>query len=229
MKRIAALFLVLATVARAELTPETITTTWTRTDVTSTLTTNAYLAGVTYRLTNCIAYVTNGVRQDLSLLAVQIRTGDDRTNLLWYGSASTLTTGVFSADFRFPTWTPGPLYGYTRSMGLQLTLVDVTNGVSMTYNARKLVTVTLPMSGGGLGTITSTNLINVIESVPSVFGRTGPIAAVAGDYTADQVGAIATNYVGITYSNGLLWVDAADAGCTGFVFRVSGTNILQQF
>jgi hypothetical protein len=151
------------------------------------------LAGVTYQIDGT-AYITGSVPQSLSLLEIFVRTGDSETNLLWYGTASIATNGLFTALVQFPVWTVTAKYGRTREMGIELTLFDATNGVTMTYSAQKKYIVSLPMGGTNSGTIyVSTNLINVLPEVPSVFARTGPISAASGDYTADQVGAVPTN------------------------------------
>jgi hypothetical protein len=193
IKIIALLFLAAGIAARAELTPDTLVLTWNRADITTTDATKKPLAGVTYTVAGTANIATN-TPQDLSALLIAMRIGDSDTNLLWYGTANVLTNGAFSATVQFPVWTVNQRYGLVRTMGVELTLLDVTNGVTMTYSARKQYEVTLPMGGTNTGNImVSTNLITITSPVPSVFGRTGPITATNGDYTAAQVGAVATN------------------------------------
>ena len=192
MKKILMLCVVLAIAACAQLTPQNVPLSWSRADVTAYADTNTYLAGVTYRLSNCVVYAaTNGIAQSLSNLTIIVRAGDNKTNQLFYGTAAA-GTNLFTADFQFPQWQTSPNVGAVKQLGLELTLVD-TNGVVVTYNARKLFDVTLPMAGTGTAL-----LLNTIP-VTSVF------------------------------SNALVYFDAVPASCTGFVFRVNGTNTVQEF
>lgn len=188
-----ALSLLAASLARATLIPDVLPINWAREDVSTLDRTRTPLAGMTYRIQG-MAYISNTVPQDLSMLVIVLRTGDNATNLTWYGTPSLTTNGGFTCDVQFPTWTESQKYGQTRNMGIELTLVDLTNGVNMTYFGRKLFNVQLPMTGTNAGAINvSTSLIYVLPAVPSVFGRTGPITGTNGDYTAALVGAVATN------------------------------------
>ena len=197
MKNIIIAFLFLVLTAAAQLTPQTVPLSWSRSDVTAYADTNIYLAGVTYRLTNAMAYISttpsNGVPQSLTNLTIWVRAGDNNSNQLFYGTADLSSNGLFSADFQFPAWRPSPDLGVVRQMGLELTLLDPASGIVITYNARKLFDVTPPMAGN-----TTALLLNTI-----------PVTAV--------------------YSNQLVYFDASPAGATGFVFRISGTNIVGGF
>lgn len=135
----------------ADLVPDTITLTWSREDTTAIIYTNVtYLAGVTYRLTNCLALVsneggTNPIPQDLTGLDVVVRAGDTGTNIPYTATAQSGTNGLFDVDIMFPTWTPGPSRSATGIEGLQLTLTDTNTDISITYKGRKNFTVTQPL------------------------------------------------------------------------------------
>lgn len=223
---VAVLFIV--AIAQAALTPDTLTLSWAREDSSAMDTSKSPLAGMTYRI-HGMAYVSNTVPQNLSLLAIAVRTGDSTTNQLWYGTASLTTNGGFTADVQFPVWTVSQKYGLTRQMGVELTLLDVTNGISMTYSAQKMFLVTLPMGGTNAGVINiSTNLINVLPAVPSVFSRTGPVSATAGDYTAALVGAVPTNapqyLAGVTNGSSPTFPSIVLTGNTNWTLSISSRN-----
>ncbi|MFA6063954.1 MAG: hypothetical protein WC736_15305 [Gallionella sp.] len=147
MKKILALFVATATALTAQaqsLVPDAITLTWKRDDVSAYAdTTNIYMAGVTYSLTNCQAKITTNTVQDLTGLGISIRVGDAGTNILYACTAIDATNGTFACNFKFPTWTPGPTRSVTGQEGIELTLTNAT--LSFTYKARKLFTVTQPL------------------------------------------------------------------------------------
>jgi hypothetical protein len=150
MKKLIACFalLVAVIVASADsLTPDTVTVTWVRSDVTAYAdTNNVYMAGVTYRMTNCqaLAWSTN-TPQDLTGLLTTIRVGDAGTNLQFSCSPQVATSGTFSCDFHFPTWTPSAARGVTGQEGIELTVASTNPVVSVTYKSRKLFMVTQPL------------------------------------------------------------------------------------
>ena len=139
--------------AMAGLTPDAITLTWSRSDVSEYAdTTNVYLSGVTYRATNCVAHITPAVgtnvaavAQDLTGLTVTLRAGDAGTNLAYTAHVRSGTNGLFDVDFKFPTWTPGPTRQTTGQEGLELTIADTNTATSVTYKGRKLFNVMQPL------------------------------------------------------------------------------------
>ena len=139
--------------ASAGLIPDTITLTWSRTDLSDYADkTNIYLSGVTYRLTNCVANVssavgtnTPAVAQDLTGLTVILRVGDGGTNVAYVGHPAADTNGLFSADIQFPRWLPGPSRSTTGQEGIELKISDTNAGTTVTYKARKLFTVMQPL------------------------------------------------------------------------------------
>lgn len=177
MKKLLALF-ALTLAAGAQLVPQSLPLSWSRSDVTGYGDTNTYLAGVTYRVAGTAYTLTNGAGQSLAGLTVMVRAGDNKTNVLFYSTSTASNT--FVADIQFPAWQVGPNANALRQMGVELTLAD-TNGVTLTYNARKLADVTLPMSGTG-----SALLVNGI-----------PVTAVYSNRTVyfDPVNSSATGFV----------------------------------
>lgn len=136
----------LASFAWSALTPDTFTLTWTRTENSAYAdTNNIYMTGVTYRMTNCQALISSTATQDLTGLNVSVRVGDAGTNVLYPCTVYAGTNGLFGCDFQFPPWTVGPNRGVTGQSGIELTVADTNAGVSVTYKARKLYTVTQPL------------------------------------------------------------------------------------
>lgn len=189
-------FLLAFATVRADLIPQTLTLTWTRGDVTAFASTNTLLAGVTYRLTNCVAYTTaTNAPQDLSSLAIMLRAGDNKTNVTWYGLATVASNGTFTADIQFPRWTAGPNFSNTRTMGIELTLID-TNGVGVTYNARKLYNIALPLIGTNAATIMP--IVPTVGSLTFTSGATNwtmRVGVVNGTNSIYFVSGTTTNFV----------------------------------
>lgn len=79
-----------------------------------------YFDGASIRLTNCVLYAgisTNSDPQGLSEVAIQLRIGNAETSVVYSGTASDETAGIWSCDAVVPT-NPGMCY-------LQVTITDV--------------------------------------------------------------------------------------------------------
>jgi hypothetical protein len=142
MKRIIAAIILTASVASAQLTPDTFTVTWTRSGTTALVNTNVYLSDVTYWLTNCQALVGTAT-QNLTSCGVFLRVGDSTTNRLFQGWIENAASGLFGCAFTIPPRSASASRADVMTADIQLTL---TNGaVTITDRERKQLYYSNPL------------------------------------------------------------------------------------
>jgi hypothetical protein len=104
----AATVAVLVGLAGADLVPETLTITNTRNEASVAVNTNvSYLAGSSLQLTNCLALISATSTQDLTGCGVQVRIGNNRTNVLYVGNLQDASNGTWNALVTIPTSVSG--------------------------------------------------------------------------------------------------------------------------
>ena len=126
MQRLIAAIILTASVASAQLTPDTFTVTWTRQGTTAYINTNVYLSDVTYWLTNCQALVGTAT-QNLTSCGITIRVGDSTTNRSFAGWIEDATNGMFGCAFTIPPRPTTAPRAETMTANIQLT---ITNGAT---------------------------------------------------------------------------------------------------
>ena len=101
------MFIATALHAGAGLVPDSFSNTWFRTtQAPSYMSTNQYLTGTTYLLSNNFVTCADNIStQDLTGLGIVLRVGNATTNLVFYGTTTYPTLGLFNCSFVIPPLT----------------------------------------------------------------------------------------------------------------------------
>lgn len=130
-----AVFAMCAAACVAGLVPELLTANFYRTNVVASVYSDSYYKGTTLRLTNCIAFASGGVTQDLTSCGVIVTVGDSATNRTVYGAIQDAPNGTFTADALIP-----PVGG--KQMRVELML---TNGATLYIYPAYTIDVEAPL------------------------------------------------------------------------------------
>jgi hypothetical protein len=142
MKRIIAALILTASVAAADLTPDTFTVTWTRQGTSAYINTNVYMSGVTYILTNCQALVGTAT-QDLTNCGIFLTVGETYTTAVYTGSAQVATDGTFTVAFQIPPRPATQTRATTMTTYLEFKLTNGT--VTVIDKEQKKLYYTIPL------------------------------------------------------------------------------------